>query len=83
MGASGQCAAEVSSSLSACFSNCMTYVNDATTLNELKSRWQQAGCANQGPIACPAIACLLPSMGNCVASDGGDGVCSSAQLGLQ
>jgi hypothetical protein len=81
VGAANQCAQPVSSSLSPCFSNCMIYVNDASTLNAIKTAWLAAGCANQGPIACPAIACIQPSMGNCVASDGGGGVCSSIGIG--
>jgi uncharacterized protein YceK len=77
VGAANQCQQAVSSSLSPCFSNCLTYVEDATTVNALKAQWVNAGCANQGPIACPAIACLQPTMGNCVATDGGGGMCSS------
>jgi hypothetical protein len=81
--ANGQCAQSASGSLSVCFSNCLIFVNDATTLNALKAEWLQAGCANQGPVACPAIACLQPAQGNCVAGDGGGGVCEPGQLGLQ
>jgi hypothetical protein len=76
-GTPDQCAQLVSSSLSPCFSNCMMYVNAADALNSIKAAWQTAGCANQGPIACPAIACLQPTMGSCVATDGGGAVCSS------
>jgi hypothetical protein len=72
--ATGQCAKLVSGSLSPCFSSCMTYVNDASALSEIKAKWIQAGC-NSVPIACPAIACLLPTGNMCVATDGGGGTC--------
>jgi hypothetical protein len=77
VGASGQCAVMASSSLSPCFVNCTTYVQNATTLNDLKTRWMAAGCANKVQV-CPAIACLLPTAGTCVAGDGGAGTCVSA-----
>ena len=83
VGAAGQCAQMVSGSLSVCFSNCQTFVNDASTLNTLKAQWLADGCANQGPIACPAIACLQPTQGRCVAGDGGGATCMSAQLGIE
>jgi hypothetical protein len=79
VGAAGQCAQAASSSLSPCFFNCMTYVNDASTLNALKAQWLAAGCANQRVGFCPAIACLKPTPGNCVAASGG-GMCSSTIL---
>jgi hypothetical protein len=79
IGANGQCEQSVSGSLSPCFSNCQTYVNDASTLNALKAQWLGQGC-NQGGIACPAIACLQPTKGNCVAADGGGGMCSSQSV---
>jgi hypothetical protein len=75
--AANQCQQLVSSSLSACFSNCMTYVNDAAGLADLKAAWLAAGCNSQ-PVACPAIACLQPVAGDCVAGDGGGGTCSSS-----
>jgi len=68
VGASDQCGQLVSSELSPCFSNCMTYVQDATMLNALKDAWIAAGCNNQGPIACPAIACLAPTKGSHLAT---------------
>ena len=81
VGATGQCKKLVSSSLSSCFINCMTYVNEDSTLNNIKQSWVQAGCDNVvGP--CPAIACLQPTSSTCVAGDGGGGVCSSANVGL-
>jgi len=79
--ATGQCKKLVSSSLSSCFINCMKYVNDDSTLNNIKQRWVQDGCDN-GAVPCPAIACLQPTNSTCVAGDGGGGVCSSANVGL-
>jgi hypothetical protein len=75
--AAGQCSHLVSSSLSPCFLNCMTNVNDAAALNELKAKWTQAGC-NSVPVACPAIACLQPTGNMCAAADGGGGTCVSS-----
>jgi hypothetical protein len=83
VGASGQCAQMVSGSLSVCFSNCQTFVNDATALDALKAQWMAEGCANQEHVACPAIACLQPTAGRCVAGDGGGGTCQSAPLGIE
>jgi hypothetical protein len=80
--ASGQCTQMVSGDLSPCFSNCQIFVNDATALNALKAQWLQAGCG-AGVFACPAIACLQPSKGECVAGDGGGGICQPGQNGLQ
>jgi hypothetical protein len=79
---SGQCTQTASGDLSPCFSNCLIFVNDATTLNALKAQWLQAGCA-EGVYACPAIACVQPSHGQCVAGDGGGGVCQPGQFGIE
>jgi hypothetical protein len=82
VGAAGQCEQAVSESLSVCFFGCMTYVNDASTLNALKAEWLAAGCDSQRGIAClagAAIACLKPTPGNCVAASSG-GMCSSTIL---
>ncbi len=76
----GQCQQSVSSSLSPCFVNCMTYVNDASTLNEIKLAWQQAGCNSLVGILCPAIACIAPTAGACTATDGGSSECTSQSL---
>jgi hypothetical protein len=76
----GQCQQSVSSSLSPCFVNCMTYVNDASTLNKLKLEWQQQGCNSLVGILCPAIACIAPTAGVCTATDGGGGVCTDQTL---
>ncbi len=83
MAETDQCQQSVDSSLSVCPSNCMTFVNDASALNDLKARWQSAGCASQGHVACPAIACVQPTKGSCIAADGGGGMCTSMTLGLQ
>jgi hypothetical protein len=77
VGAAGQCAMQASQSLSPCFVGCMTYVQNATTLTDLKGRWMAAGC-NAKPQVCPAIACLQPTAANCSGSDGGPGMCVSA-----
>ena len=76
VGAAGECQQSVSESLSHCFLNCMTYVNDASALTAIKASWEQAGCDNSTGL-CPAIACVEPSSGMCVAGDGGGGVCAS------
>jgi hypothetical protein len=76
----GQCQQVVSGSLSPCTVNCyLTFVDDATALNAIKDLWQQAGCANVA-VLCPAISCVRPSSGVCVAADGGGGVCAAAIL---
>lgn len=80
--ASGQCQQLASTSLSPCSVNCTTYVNDASELNAIKQSWTAAGCDSLVGVACPAIACLQPAQGLCVASDGGGGVCSSGYGGL-
>jgi hypothetical protein len=82
VGATDQCQQSVSLSLSVCSSNCMTFVNDASALNDLRARWQSAGCANQRQVACPAIACVQPTKGTCVAADAGGGVCTAVNAGL-
>jgi hypothetical protein len=78
--AAGTCELSVSSSLSPCFSSCMTYVNDATALNAIKAAWLQQKC-NDVPVLCPLIACLQPQGGLCVAGDGGAGRCQSPPIG--
>jgi hypothetical protein len=75
-----QCQQLVSASLSPCSINCMTYVNDSSTLDAIKASWEQAGC-NDFVVLCPAIACLQPTNGMCVAGDGGSGTCSSSAGG--
>jgi hypothetical protein len=76
LSASGRCQQLVSSSLSPCFVNCRTYVNDPSTLNAIKASWKQAGCNNVA-VLCPAIACLQPTNNMCLVGDGGSGACSS------
>jgi hypothetical protein len=75
LNASRQCQQLVSSSLSPCFLNCMTYVNDPTALNAIKASWEQAGC-NNVDVFCPAIECLQPTNNTCLVGDGGSGTCS-------
>jgi hypothetical protein len=79
---SGECQQLVSSSLSPCFLNCTTYVNDPTALNAIKASWEQAGCNSLVGIACPAIACLQPTNNVCSVGDSGGGVCSSTSGGI-
>jgi hypothetical protein len=74
VGASGQCAQQVPSFLSVC-GWCPALVNDATELNQIHAAWTQAGCDKAVAVACPAIDCVLPNSGNCVATDGGGGTC--------
>jgi hypothetical protein len=76
-GMAGQCAKLASTSLSPCFVGCMTYVQDATAVDDLKTQWTAKGCGN-GTFVCPAIACLQPTAGSCAAGDGGGGLCVSA-----
>jgi hypothetical protein len=78
--ASGQCQQAVSSGLSPC-GGCATYVNDATTLNEIAATWTQQGCGNVA-VACPAILCQQPGPGACVAGDGGGGRCQTVGVAL-
>jgi hypothetical protein len=79
IGASGQCAQQVPASLAVCSGGCTEYVNDATTLNQIQLKWNQAGCGNVA-VLCPAIACLQPYAGVCVATDGGSkGTCLNTE----
>jgi hypothetical protein len=73
VGATAQCQQAVTSSLSPC-GGCATYVNDATALNAIAGTWKQQGCANVA-VLCPAITCLQPGPGTCVAGDGGVARC--------
>ncbi len=75
-GASNPCSQPVPASLSPCSAlSCVAYVNDATQLNAIHEQWQQAGCANVA-VLCPAIACVKPSAGVCLPTDGGGSSCS-------
>ena len=81
VGVSGQCQQLVSDALaiSPCHIGCdMIYVNDASALNAIESTWTQAGCNLD--VGCPNIACAAPTMGTCVAADGGGGVCKSVTV---
>ncbi|HSY38557.1 MAG TPA: hypothetical protein VLA79_03485, partial [Polyangia bacterium] len=76
-GAANQCQQLVPLSLSIC-TGCEHYVNDATTLNALRTQWTNQGCnLTTALIVCPAIACISPgTAGDCVAVDGSaNGVC--------
>jgi hypothetical protein len=58
-----QCQMKVSSALG-CASNCAAYVQNATVLTEIAKRWSVANCDSLIR-ACPAIACLAATPGNC------------------
>lgn len=75
-GVANQCAQLVPTALSSC-GGCQTYVNDAGELKDLQNMWTQMGCPHQA-VACPAISCLLPAGGTCMAGDGGAGTCANA-----
>src|SRR5450631_3383932 len=81
LNAGGECQQLVSSSLSPCFVNCLTYVNDPSALNAIKASWVQAGCDSLVGTACPAIACLQPTNNMCLVRDGGSGTCSNSGAG--
>jgi hypothetical protein len=49
----------------------MIHVNDTSKLDEIKTKYQQAGCSAV-PHVCPAIACVFPGNGICVAANSGD-----------
>ena len=60
---------------------CPTYVNDKSALDQLQSRWSQAGCQNT--TVCPGIACVAPRAGVCRATDAGGSTCSDSFLATQ
>jgi len=68
-----QCAQLASPSLPC--PSCMLHVNDTTELDQIRAQYDTAHCP---PVPCPAIACILPGTGTCVANDGGaTGTCKS------
>ena len=69
VGDKSACQTLVSEALSPC-GGCSIYVNDASKLNALQAAWLQQKC-NDVPVLCPAISCLQPTSGLCVAGDGG------------
>jgi len=64
-----ECQATASASLPC--GNCVTHVQSTKTLDEIRARWNAAGCK---PGVCPAIACINPGTGACMAN-GTSGVC--------
>ena len=81
VGASGQCQQRVGQFLPPflCNTGCSDlFVNDASILAPIISKWEQSGCPR--PV-CPAIACGPPPSETCVPVDGGGGVCSLSGLG--
>jgi hypothetical protein len=69
LGATGQCQPLASTSLSC--PGCMIHVNDTTVLDEIKAKYQQAGCSAV-PHPCPAIACIVPGNGVCTVANSGN-----------
>lgn len=81
VGSQGTCQQEASPSLSPCTYSCPTIaVNDATALNLIKAAWLQQQC-EVAPAFCPAIACVQPAGGACVAGDSGGGRCQTRYSG--
>jgi hypothetical protein len=81
-GAANQCQQLAQSTLAQC-PGCDQYVNDATTLTAIRTKWINQGC--QVPIFCPAIACVLPGPSTCLATgtmadSAGGGVCSVSAI---
>ena len=68
--ASNQCQQTAPDAL-AC--GCETFVNDRSSLDQLQTRWNQAGCQNT--TVCPAIACIAPKGAACRTSDAGGASC--------
>jgi hypothetical protein len=75
-GATGQCAQQVPSSLSACNSGCTQFVTDSGVLDVIRQKWNADGCGNL-PVACPLIACAPATGASCLQSDAGGSVCST------
>jgi hypothetical protein len=61
-----QCAQTASASLQC--PNCPLHVNDTTVLDQIRATWSAAHCP---PLPCPAILCVAPGTGACIANDGG------------
>ena len=78
--AADQCQKTASSSLTGCFTGCLTPVNDDTVVNQLKAKWTNAGCEQPPRPVCPAIACLPPK-GVCQPA-ANDGAASCTNQGL-
>lgn len=73
-----KCQQEVDTSL-ACPNNCKTWVNVTQPLDDVRQKWQDASCDKVHHV-CPAIACVNPGKGTCVASAGGGGMCVSLSI---
>ncbi|HVR64892.1 MAG TPA: hypothetical protein VMU50_23505 [Polyangia bacterium] len=72
-----QCQATASPSLPC--PGCVEHVQSTTALDDIRARWNEMNCAS-GP--CPAIACVLPGTGACVANpdDATAGTCTDLRL---
>jgi hypothetical protein len=80
LGAQNQCQAmALIAPLGSC-PGCAQYVNDATTLDALRSQWSAQQCSQ--PMPCPAIACALPRAVTCAAGDGSAGATCQAVAAL-
>jgi len=81
VGATAQCQQFAPATLSYCTGCPQVPVNDNTELTAIRARWTAAGCAV--PTVCPAIACVLPTMAVCMATDAGatGGICQASGLG--
>ena len=80
VGATDQCQQNAPGTLSYCTGCPQVVVNDAAPLTAIRAQWTAAGCAV--PTVCPAIACVVPSMRTCVATDAGPsgGICQASLL---
>ena len=80
------CAKLVAAALSGCTSACKTYVDDDGNLQQIRQKWDKAGCV---PATCVLVICLTPTGVSCDMSadrkdEGGSkkGTCSDNFLGL-
>jgi len=63
-----QCQATASASLPC--GGCVTHVQSSTTLDQIRAKWEGMNCRSG---ICPAIACIAPGTGACVADPAGTG----------
>ena len=63
--AAAGCPTAVSRSLG-CNSDCITYVADATRLNEIAAKWRNNNCRT--PTICPLVVCQVATSGTCSAT---------------
>jgi hypothetical protein len=58
---------------------CKTWVDDKQPLDDVRQKWKDAGCDKIHRF-CPAIACVNPGSGICLAKAGGSGMCMSVPI---